>query len=437
MLNSKLANEFMRLSLMKAILIFLVLLIQGSAQNPGQQVSTPEKEAVSLPGRVEIKPTARDSEIAHRLESILQATDWFFNPKVEVTAGVVFLYGEAKRDDLKKWAGELARSTSNVSAVVNKMNVIQGSPWDFSIAFEGIGKQWRSFIRTIPSLIVALIILLLTLPVARLVSRWTKIGLQNRISSPLLEDVLARSVGILVFLFGLYVIFQILGLTTIALTLLGGTGILGIILGIAFRDITENLLSSIFLSIHHPFRNGDLIEVGGFQGYVQKLTVRSTVLISTDGDHIQIPNSTIYKSNIRNYTVNPSHRVDFCISVKPENSISSLQEKFLSILSEHPAVLKDPEPSVLVEDMKDIAVVLRLYFWVNVKEHSWLKVKSSVMRGIRQTLADAEGKHLPKEKAEPLAIEAEGGLTSESKDIYIHAKKSRKSTKRDQNLLNS
>jgi small conductance mechanosensitive channel len=56
-----------------------------------------------------------------------------------------------------------------------------------------------------------------------------------------------------VFLLGLYIVFQIAGLTRIALTVIGGTGLLGLILGIAFRDITENFLSSIFLSMQNPF----------------------------------------------------------------------------------------------------------------------------------------------------------------------------------------
>jgi len=58
-------------------------------------------------------------------------------------------------------------------------------------------------------------------------------------------------------------VLQFAGLTRLAITVLGGTGLIGIIVGFAFRDIAENFLASILLSVRNPFRSGELIEVGG------------------------------------------------------------------------------------------------------------------------------------------------------------------------------
>lgn len=449
----------------RALLVYLALISSvGYADTKGlpEPAKPPKEEAPPAPPKIEIKPTARDSEIAQRLEAILQATGWFINPKVQVKEGVVFLFGEAKKDELKKWAGDLAHSTRDVSAVVNKMEVVQPSIWDFEPTLKGLKQQWRDFVRILPSLAFALFVFILTWFFAKFCAFLARKSFGKRISSPLLKDVLARGIGFLVFLFGFYVIFRILGLTTIALTILGGTGALGIILGIAFRDITENLLASIFLSIHHPFRNGDLIEIEGIQGYVQRLTIRSTVLISLDGNHVQIPNATVYKNTLRNFVVNPNYRVDFVISIGYDDPIATAQEIALKVLSEHPAVLDDPEPWVLVEDLQNATVTMRVYFWINGIEHSWLKVKSSVMRKMK--LAMQEGKitmpsqsaelsikgevpiHILKEepkKAEPpipqepnpVATSAEGGLSSESEDIHEQAKQSRRPEKGEEDLL--
>jgi len=81
-------------------------------------------------------------------------------------------------------------------------------------------------------------------------------------------------------------------MTQVALTLAGGTGLLGLALGIAFREITENFLASIYLSIQKPFEVGDLVEVTGLLGYVQRVTARTTILMTLDGNHVQIPNAT-------------------------------------------------------------------------------------------------------------------------------------------------
>ncbi len=175
-----------------------------------------------------------------------------------------------------------------------------------------------------------------------------------------------------------------MGLTTLALTILGGTGIIGIILGIAFRDITENILASIFLSIQNPFNNGDLIEIEGTIGYVQRLTLRATVLLSLEGNHIQIPNATIYKGQIRNFTSNGRRREDFVIGIGYEDSVPKAQEIALRTLLEHPAILKIPEPWVLVDSLGKAVVNLRIYFWLDGRKHSWLKVKSSVIRLVKK-----------------------------------------------------
>jgi small conductance mechanosensitive channel len=86
-------------------------------------------------------------------------------------------------------------------------------------------------------------------------------GLVARSTSQLLREVLARAGGMLVMLAGLYLVLRIAGLTQLALTVVGGTGLIGLVLGIAFRDITENFLASLFLSLQQPFREGDLVEV--------------------------------------------------------------------------------------------------------------------------------------------------------------------------------
>jgi small-conductance mechanosensitive channel len=190
--------------------------------------------------------------------------------------------------------------------------------------------------------------------------------------------------GGLVFLLGLYIVLRIAGLTRLALTVIGGTGLVGLVIGIAFRDITENFLASIFLSIHRPFEGGDLVQIDSILGYVQRLTVRTTVLMTLDGNHVQIPNATVYKSTIRNYTSNHNRRDDFIIGIGYDVPIAEAQPLAMQVLRDHPAVLNDPESWVLVNDLGTATVNLKVYFWLDGSQHSWLKVRSSVIRLIKR-----------------------------------------------------
>lgn len=369
---------------------------------PAPQRRPPSDDPDALhaaPPKLDVQPVARDDEIRARLQSVLDATGWFTNPEVRVQDGVVFLSGRAETDELKRWAGDLARNTQDVAAVANAIDVEEPSPWDFTATSSGISRVWRDFIASMPFVLSGILILVLAAMAGVLITRGVGLFLRPRIEAKLLRGLLSRAAGVVVFLIGVYVVLRVAGLTQLALTVVGGTGLVGLALGIAFRDITENYLASIFLSVQRPFETGDLIEVAGVMGYVQQLNVRTTVLMMLDGNLVQVPNSAVYKSNIRNFTANPNRRETFTVGIGYDDPIAKSQEIALGVLSEHPAVLADPEPLVLVEGLGASTINLRLYFWLNGHEHSNLKVRSSVIRLIKRAFQQ-NGISMPDEARE-------------------------------------
>jgi small-conductance mechanosensitive channel len=180
--------------------------------------------------------------------------------------------------------------------------------------------------------------------------------------------------------------------------------------------------------------------------------------MTLDGNLVQIPNASVYKSNLRNFTSNANRRVDFAVGIGYDDSIAEAQEIARKVLESHPAVLNDPEPSVLVDSLGTSTVNLRVYFWLNGREHSWLKVRSSVIRlvkldyqkqgismpdearevvfpnGIPVTMVNRRPETREDEPVEPIpaqtppeefnatATKAEGGLTSEAGVIKEQAR---------------
>ncbi|MFU8894861.1 MAG: mechanosensitive ion channel domain-containing protein [Gammaproteobacteria bacterium] len=426
---------------------------------PGEDKPVPAKPLEGKPespGKVEIQPVARDDQIRQRLTDILETTTWFGEPEVSVQDGIVFLQGTTESIDSKKWAGDLARNTEGVVAVVNQIEVAPTTVWDFDPALKVLDDLARGFVRMLPLIVVAMVVIVISWTLARLTVYVLRRRLQARSLSPLLRQVMARAGGILVMLVGLYLVLRIAGLTQLAFTVVGGTGLIGLALGIAFRDITENFLASMFLSLQQPFREGDLVEVANVTGYVQQLTSRTTVLMTLDGNQVQVPNSTVFKSTIRNFTSNPNRREDFIVGIGYEDSISSAQDLVLKVLADHPAVLAEPEPLVLVENLGSSTVNLRVYFWLDGGLHSWAKVKSSVIRltkrafqdagislpdearevtfphGVPVRMIEAEGDAKPAKPAaakptaerETIATKAEAGLQSEAGEIKEQARNS-------------
>ncbi|MBT8425720.1 MAG: mechanosensitive ion channel [Silicimonas sp.] len=303
--------------------------------------------------------------------------------------GIVFLDGTANSEDHRVWARDLAAKTQDVVAVVNRIAVEKTADWTFAPALGAVQSVAKRLVASLPLFVLALIVLPLAWWLSSLAANGLRRWLLGGLDSPFLRSVVARAMALPIFLIGLYVVLQVAGLTQIAFSLIGGAGVLGIIFGFAFRDIAENFLASLLLSIRQPFRSGDLIDVEGQLGSVHSMNTRSTVLISPEGNHIQIPNSTVFKSIITNFTAAPEGRDSVTVGVGYDAAINDAQEIIAGVLSRHEAILNDPPPMVLVEALGASTVNLRAYYWVNVRDFSLLKVKSSVLRLMKKALMDA------------------------------------------------
>ena len=353
------------------------------------------KDPVNVADSVEVDPINSDDRIETRLDEIFHATGWFRESEVRVDRGVAFLSGLADSEKHQAWAEATAMNTSDVVAVVNRIKVAERPFWNFAPAIQSLKELGRDATSLLPLILVAIVIAILAYYVARGAAFLTRKLTNRSIDSTLLQQVAGNVVGVLIFIIGFYIALRVSGLTRLAVTLLGGTGLVGLALGFAFRDIAENYLASILISLNHPFRVGDLIEVGnvgssGAKGFVRKVTTRGTILSTLEGNQIQLPNSTVYKGMVTNYTATPLSRLDFAVGIGFDDSISQAQELIMAVLAAHEAVVDEPPPMVLVESLGAATVNLRGYYWYDLDKHSGFKVGSSIIRLVKRTLTEAE-----------------------------------------------
>jgi small conductance mechanosensitive channel len=132
---------------------------------------------------------------------------------------------------------------------------------------------------------------------------------------------------------------------------------------------------------------------------VQQLNVRTTILTTLEGNLVQIPDASVYKSNLRNFTTNTNRRDHFDVGIGYDDTINQGQEIALQWLTDHPAVRTEAEPAVRVDSLGKATVNLRVYYWINGREHSWLKVRSSVIRLIKRAF-QKQGISMPDESRE-------------------------------------
>lgn len=379
------------------IIVFMLLAVPGKAQ---EEASTADDVAAEITGdgerdvdvakEVQVNPVNSDDRIETRLLEIMEATNWFVDPAVKVDRGVAFISGTADSKKHQEWAEATAMNTSDVVAVVNQVNVAEQPFWNFAPAVASLKQLGRETTGVLPLIAIALVVAILGYYLAIFGTSLTRRLTYHRIDSQLLRQVAGNVVGVLIFIVGVYVALRVSGLTRLAVTLLGGTGLVGLAFGFAFRDIAENYLASILISLNRPFRVGDLIEVEGAKGFVRKVTTRGTVLNTLEGNQIQMPNSMVYKGQIINYTATPLSRREFSVGIGFDDSIIEAQTILMSVLAEHHAVVNDPAPIVVVDSLGSATVNLQVLYWFDQTKHSPLKVRSSVIRQAKQKLTEAE-----------------------------------------------
>lgn len=201
-------------------------------------------------------------------------------------------------------------------------------------------------------------------------------------------EMIAKAFALPVVLLGLYLVLRISGLTGIAVTVVGGTGALGLIVGFALKNILENYFSGIMLSVSNPYLVGDVITVHGNRGVVQKLTTRGTLLVDFDGNHIIIPNSTIYGNTVVNETANPSTRVKFQIGISYDESPKRVREIILAAIKEAKDVLEKPESHVLITEFGATTIIYDVFFWIDSRKSSSSRMKSLVMELVGLKLSE-------------------------------------------------
>ena len=378
-----------------AALLSLVLLAGiATAQTPDPAI----EPAPAEPG-VTVVPVRADEDIAGRIAGILEATDWFDGIAVEAREGVVFLDGSATTEAHRDWARSLALRTEGVAAVVNRLTVVPRVSWSFAPALAEIRRMLIGTVAALPLIAFAAAVLILSWFAARLVSALARRLLARRIRTRLLRDVAARAVAIPVFLAGLYLVLQVAGLTQLALSLVGGAGVLGIVAGFAFRDIAENFLASLLLGVRQPFRRGDLVLIDGHRGFVHSMNTRSTVLVSEEGNHIQIPNAVVFKTVIQNLTAAASQRGDLSVGVGYDANVAEVQRLMTGVMSAHPAVAADPAPMALVDGLGSATVNMKGYYWFDGRAVSAIRLRSTLLRRMKAVMTE-RGISMPDEARE-------------------------------------
>ncbi|NJM05935.1 mechanosensitive ion channel family protein [Candidatus Gracilibacteria bacterium] len=240
----------------------------------------------------------------------------------------------------------------------------------------------------VPRFFAALLILLLTVVLARWAADWARRVLQRmRVPKNAITpfSAIAR-IGVLVL--GGMVVLQVLGLSQAVLGAIASLGVVGLIVSFALQDITKQFASGILLLLGRPFEIGDYIKVGAHEGSVMELQLRVTVLRTEDGDEVLIPNADVYTSTVVNTSRARARRHSLTLKLPVATNSEQIHARLRAAMAAVPGVATEPIPEITFASIESEVLNLQAFYWVATDTLNPQAVRSAVVVATNKVIAE-------------------------------------------------
>ncbi|WP_407409286.1 mechanosensitive ion channel family protein [Methanobrevibacter sp.] len=206
-----------------------------------------------------------------------------------------------------------------------------------------------------------IIIIVITLAITRFVA--FSMNKMERFQDDMTAAYLIRDIiTYVIYFIALMVILQFFGIN-VAGTLLS-VGIVGIAVSFAAKDIISNLFSGIILIIGKSVKVGETIEINNQKGYVERIFLRSTVIVNDLGVRINVPNSTLTNNTYLQYKKPEKYRIDIHTGLKPNVDIEDFSKYIIEKISSYDGVAENPKPQVFAKEITFEESKVKVSFWI-------------------------------------------------------------------------
>lgn len=258
--------------------------------------------------------------------------------------------------------------------------------------FSSFLSQTISFL---PKLILAIVVFTIFYFISIFVKKGVRKLLQKYVSNKTLVSLLSTTIKISIIILGLILALGILELSKTVTSILTGVGILGIVVGFAFQDIAANFFAGVVLSFQKPLQIGDVIEVEDIFGTIDQIHLRSTNVITFQGQYVQIPNRILFENPLINYTRSKKRRVDLEVGVSYTDDLEKVKEVTLNAMKKVKEILPNEEIKFFYTKFDSSSINFSLRFWVNYSnEKDYLLGRSNAIIEIKKAF-DKENITIP------------------------------------------
>lgn len=243
---------------------------------------------------------------------------------------------------------------------------------DASQAVDNVVTWWEKLdlvnkiIEKLPTLVIAVIILVAGFLAAKLVSNLLVKAMKAKNVDPTVYNFIRRIVSAFIKIFVVMTAISMFFDLSSFIAAIGGAGLAA---GLGLQASVSQFASGIQILLNRPFKTGDFVEVNGVSGSVADIRFMDTVIITADNKRVIIPNSHITSNHIINYSAEDKRLVNLIYSISYTDDIAKAKSVILSVAEQSELVLKDPEPKVYVDSHQSSSVNLVAKIWCNVADY--------------------------------------------------------------------
>lgn len=226
-----------------------------------------------------------------------------------------------------------------------------------------LGAWTTAFLQRLPIFLASLLALSLFVMLARLARRLVARALGRH--DPTLVRMATTLVHALLVVLGVLAALWIAVPTFKFTEIITSLGVTGLILGFALKDIIENFVAGILILWRRPYRVGDQIQSGSYEGTVAEINFRSTVLKTYDGIKVYIPNGKAFTEPIENKTGYGERRTTITLGIDQQTPVGTARDVIMRTLRGIDDVLDQPPPEVLFHAVGEFTNDLQIRFWAS------------------------------------------------------------------------
>ena len=220
-----------------------------------------------------------------------------------------------------------------------------------------------SGIKILPGLMTALIIILLTCYAAQFARGLGQTVSEKTVRSRSLQSLIAKSCYITTWIVGI-LLAATLAFPGLSLgDVVAALGLGSVAIGFAFQDIFKNFLAGVLILLNEPFRLGDQIIVGDYEGTVDRIDIRTTQIHTYQGEKVLLPNSTVFTEAVQVRTAFDSRRSDLAVGLDYNTPLSDAADLLASTIAEVTGVLQEPAPEIDLVSFGASSIDFIIRYW--------------------------------------------------------------------------